>query len=140
LGEDEERSEGYCETGRNLFSAEYIAGFQGVCFRSDDNIVFYHPVCICHAIVQLIRNHHPACRSGGQDIEHRSRRGAYAARKSANKGWLKGAATGICYVVLVSLIGVISGAQFAFDRILLSDTLMAIVVGAAGGAIGINIR
>lgn len=66
--------------------------------------------------------------------------GAYAARKSANKGWLKGAATGICYVVLVSLIGVISGAQFAFDRILLSDTLMAIVVGAAGGAIGINIR
>jgi putative membrane protein (TIGR04086 family) len=66
--------------------------------------------------------------------------GAYAARKSANKGWLKGSATGICYVVLVSLIGVISGAQFAFDRILLSDTLMAIVVGAAGGAIGINIR
>ena len=48
--------------------------------------------------------------------------------------------TGVFYVILVSLIGVVSGGQFAFDRILLSDTVMAIVVGAAGGAIGINIR
>ena len=66
--------------------------------------------------------------------------GAYVARNSTAKGWLKGAATGICYVIMVSFIGVISGGQFAFDRILLSDTIMAVVVGAAGGAIGINIR
>lgn len=66
--------------------------------------------------------------------------GAYAARKTTNKGWLKGAVTGIGYVILVSVIGVISGGQFAFDRILLSDALMALIVGAAGGAIGINIR
>ncbi|MDD2502812.1 MAG: TIGR04086 family membrane protein [Clostridia bacterium] len=66
--------------------------------------------------------------------------GAYAARKTTNKGWLKGAITGIGYVILVSLIGVISGGKFALDRILLSDSLMALVVGAAGGAIGINIR
>ncbi|NLB42225.1 MAG: TIGR04086 family membrane protein [Clostridiales bacterium] len=66
--------------------------------------------------------------------------GAYEARKTSHKGWLKGAVTGIGYVILVSVIGVISGGQFAFDRILLSDALMALVVGAAGGAIGINIR
>ena len=66
--------------------------------------------------------------------------GAYAARKTSNKGWLKGAVTGIGYVILVSVIGVISGGQFAFDRILLSDALMALVVGAACGDIGINIR
>lgn len=66
--------------------------------------------------------------------------GAYAARQASDKGWLKGAVTGVGYVILVSLIGVISGGQLAFDRILLSDTLMAVVVGAAGGAIGINIR
>lgn len=66
--------------------------------------------------------------------------GAYAARKTTNKGWLKGAVTGIGYVILVSVICVISGGQFAFDRILLSDALMALIVGAAGGAIGINIR
>lgn len=66
--------------------------------------------------------------------------GVYAARKGASRGWLKGAGTGIFYVILVSLIGVISGGKFVFDRILLSDTAMAIVVGAAGGAIGINLR
>ncbi|HHY82327.1 MAG TPA: TIGR04086 family membrane protein [Clostridiales bacterium] len=66
--------------------------------------------------------------------------GAYVARQTTSKGWLKGAATGVSYVILVSLIGIISGGHFAFDRILLSDTLMAIIVGAAGGAIGINIR
>jgi putative membrane protein (TIGR04086 family) len=66
--------------------------------------------------------------------------GAYVARLGSSKGWLKGAVTGVFYVILVSLIGVVSGGQFAFDRILLSDTVMAIVVGAAGGAIGINIR
>ncbi len=66
--------------------------------------------------------------------------GAYVARLGFNKGWLKGAATGIFYVILVSLVGVISGGKFAFDRILLSDTIMAVIVGAAGGAIGINIR
>ncbi|HHU77450.1 MAG: TIGR04086 family membrane protein [Caldicoprobacterales bacterium] len=66
--------------------------------------------------------------------------GAYVARHTTSKGWLKGAVTGICYVILVSVIGVISGGQFVLDRILLSDTLMAVVVGAAGGAIGINIR
>ena len=65
--------------------------------------------------------------------------GAYV-RHTTSKGWLKGAVTGICYVILVSVIGVISGGQFVLDRILLSDTLMAVVVGAAGGAIGINIR
>jgi putative membrane protein (TIGR04086 family) len=66
--------------------------------------------------------------------------GAYVARLGIAKGWLKGAVTGIFYVVFVSVIGVISGGQFAFDRILLSDTVMAVIVGAAGGAIGVNIR
>ena len=65
--------------------------------------------------------------------------GAYVARNSTAKGWLKGAATGICYVIMVLYRSYLRG-QFAFDRILLSDTIMAIVVGAAGGAIGINIR
>jgi len=65
---------------------------------------------------------------------------AYVAGKSTSRGWLKGAATGICYVILVSIISIASGGHFAIDYILLSDMLMATVVGAAGGAIGINIR
>ncbi|NLU37019.1 MAG: TIGR04086 family membrane protein [Clostridiales bacterium] len=66
--------------------------------------------------------------------------GAYVANKSTAKGWLKGAITGICYIVLVSIISLVSGGHFSIDYILLSDILMAVVVGAAGGAIGINIR
>jgi putative membrane protein (TIGR04086 family) len=64
--------------------------------------------------------------------------GAFVARKAESRGWIKGAATGVFYVLLVSLIGVVSGGQFSFDRIFISDLLMGIVVGAIGGAIGIN--
>jgi putative membrane protein (TIGR04086 family) len=66
--------------------------------------------------------------------------GIYAAGKGVRRGWLKGAGTGILYVILVSLIGIFSGGKFAFDRIFLSDMIMAIIVGTVGGAIGINLR
>ena len=35
--------------------------------------------------------------------------------------------------VLVSIISLVSGGHFSIDYILLSDILMAVVVGAAGG-------
>lgn len=66
--------------------------------------------------------------------------GAYVARLSLSKGWMKGAATGFLYVLLASLVGVFYGGQFALDGIFLSDVLMALAVGAIGGAIGINLR
>ncbi len=66
--------------------------------------------------------------------------GAYVARGGHTRGWLKGAITGFVYVLLASLVGVVSGGQFAVDSILFSDILMALAVGAIGGAIGINLR
>jgi len=66
--------------------------------------------------------------------------GIYAARTGSAKGWLKGAVTGFCYVILVSLIGVVSGGHFAFDGIFLSDLLTGLAVGAIGGVIGINLK
>lgn len=66
--------------------------------------------------------------------------GAYAARLGDAKGWLKGAGAGIFYVVIVSIAGLIGGGGLSLDRILISDTVMAVIVGAVGGAIGINIR
>ena len=66
--------------------------------------------------------------------------GVYVARLSHTKGWLKGAVTGFFYVIFISILGIMSGGQFAFDRTLLSDMTMAVIVGAVSGAIGINIK
>lgn len=65
--------------------------------------------------------------------------GAFAARLSINKGWLKGAAAGLIYVFFASIISIMSGSSVSFNMILLSDIITAAVVGAIGGAIGINL-
>lgn len=66
--------------------------------------------------------------------------GAIAARSSRTRGWLKGALTGILYIVWALVISAIFGGKYAFDTVLLSDVLLGIVVGAIGGIIGINIE
>lgn len=66
--------------------------------------------------------------------------GAYAARLIRKNGWLKGAASGLLYILLVSIISLIFGGKVAFDMIMLSDTLMALIAGAIGGAIGVNLK
>lgn len=65
--------------------------------------------------------------------------GAFAARLSTAKGWLKGAAAGLGYIVFATIISVMSGVPFTMDTIFLSDVITAFVVGAIGGAIGINL-
>lgn len=65
--------------------------------------------------------------------------GAFSARLSMTKGWLKGAAAGLLYVFFASIISIMSGASVSFNMILLSDIITAAVVGAIGGAIGINL-
>ena len=65
---------------------------------------------------------------------------AIAARASNNKGWLKGAATGILYMIWAVLISFIFENQVKFDSILLSDMALGLVVGAIGGIIGINLK
>lgn len=66
--------------------------------------------------------------------------GAVAARSGRTKGWLKGALTGLLYIVWALVISAIFGGKYAFDTVLLSDALLGIVVGAIGGIIGINIE
>lgn len=65
---------------------------------------------------------------------------AYAARRINTKGWLKGAITGFLYICLVSLISLLFGGKVSLDKIFISDTIMALVTGAIGGAIGINLK
>ncbi|MBM7582304.1 putative membrane protein (TIGR04086 family) [Caldicoprobacter guelmensis] len=66
--------------------------------------------------------------------------GALAARSSKTKGWLKGALTGLLYIVWALVISAVFGGKYAFDKVLLSDALLGIVVGAIGGIIGINLE
>jgi len=66
--------------------------------------------------------------------------GALAARSSSTKGWLKGAITGLLYIMWALIISSIFGGRYAFDTVLLSDVILGIVVGAIGGIIGINLE
>ena len=66
--------------------------------------------------------------------------GAVAARSSRSKGWLKGALTGLLYILWAFIISGIFGGGYIFDTVLISDVLLGIVVGAIGGIIGINIE
>ncbi|MFD2169359.1 TIGR04086 family membrane protein [Tumebacillus lipolyticus] len=63
-----------------------------------------------------------------------------AAKQAGNRGWYYGGLTGLCYAILITLLGliVVSGPAFSFNTIV-QDILMALV-GGFGGMIGVNLR
>lgn len=63
-----------------------------------------------------------------------------SARSAGTKGWYYGALTGLCYAVLITLLGLlmVSGPLFNLNN-LVSTVLMALI-GAFGGMIGVNLR
>ncbi len=64
----------------------------------------------------------------------------YAAKNSRQRGWLKGSATGLLYILLGFLLFSLVDGGFSLNRIILSDSLMGIIVGGIGGIIGVNLR
>ncbi|NMA95466.1 MAG: TIGR04086 family membrane protein [Clostridiales bacterium] len=66
--------------------------------------------------------------------------GALAARSSKSKGWLKGALTGITYMLWAYIISLLFGNKISLDSIAISDIGMGFIVGAIGGIIGINLK
>jgi len=64
----------------------------------------------------------------------------YAAKNSRQRGWLKGSATGLLYILIGFLLFSLVEGGFSLNRILLSDSLMGIIVGGIGGIIGVNLR
>lgn len=66
--------------------------------------------------------------------------GVLAARASHSKGWLKGAMTGVMYIIWAFLISALFGHRVSLNKIVISDIAMSFIVGAIGGIIGINLK
>ena len=66
--------------------------------------------------------------------------GAIAARASNAKGWLKGAMTGVMYILWAFIISALFGHRISLNKVVISDIGMSFVVGAIGGIIGINLK
>lgn len=66
--------------------------------------------------------------------------GVIAARASNAKGWLKGAMTGVAYILWAFMISAVFGHRMSLDRFVISDIVMSFIVGAIGGIIGINLK
>lgn len=55
-------------------------------------------------------------------------------------GWLHGAFSGILYSAVRCLVGALLLNGFKFDSALLSMLILAVLLGAAGGILGINLK
>lgn len=67
--------------------------------------------------------------------------GAFAARSAGSKGWMKGALTGLLYMIWAIIISsLFFEGSSSFNAQLGLDILMGLIVGAIGGAIGINLK
>lgn len=66
--------------------------------------------------------------------------GILSARKINGFGWLHGAAAGLVYSVIRFTAGAVTTNGFAFDKNFLSMLLLGLLLGAAGGIIGINFK
>lgn len=53
-------------------------------------------------------------------------------------GWLAGIASGLCYVLITVVLGLIFFGSINVDGDLLSDVISAVIAGFASGIIGIN--
>ena len=66
--------------------------------------------------------------------------GIICGRSAPRMGWLAGIISGIVYVILTVLVGLLFYDSFSFDRILLIDVITAAVAGFISGIIGINTK
>lgn len=65
--------------------------------------------------------------------------GFIAARVNRKQGWLRGALTGLLYILWAFIISSLFGNKIDMGSLVFSDILLGLIVGAVGGIIGINI-
>lgn len=66
--------------------------------------------------------------------------GFTASKGAMSKGWLWGALGGLLYITVVWIIGMISSGRFYADMRIITMLLLAALIGAFGGIIGINTK
>ena len=64
----------------------------------------------------------------------------YISVKLNKLGWLNGALTGLLYIFLLIVIGKMFMDNFKVDVFILFRVIIALITGAVGGMIGINLR
>ncbi|MDF2839730.1 MAG: family rane protein [Clostridia bacterium] len=65
---------------------------------------------------------------------------AYGGKKTRHRGWLFGAILGLIFTILLVPFGMALGQVFTMDIYLIAKLLVAAVVGAIGGIIGVNLN
>lgn len=63
----------------------------------------------------------------------------YAGRRAGTAGWAHGSLTGILYLVMVSVIGLLAFDQLAPALVLVERGALGVLLGAVGGTVGINL-
>ncbi len=64
----------------------------------------------------------------------------YVSVKINRLGWLNGALTGLLYILILVILGNMFVDSFKLDIFILFRILIALITGAVGGMIGINLR
>ncbi|WP_425446030.1 TIGR04086 family membrane protein [Dethiothermospora halolimnae] len=64
----------------------------------------------------------------------------YLSMKNNKKGWLNGGIVGLLYVVIMIIIGSIINNSFSLDSYVLIKLIIALITGAIGGMIGVNLK
>jgi len=64
----------------------------------------------------------------------------YAGRRAGRLGWAHGGLTGLLYLVAVSALGLVLFDQLAPWLVLLERLGLALLLGALGGTVGVNLR
>ncbi len=63
----------------------------------------------------------------------------YAGRRAGVSGLIHGGLTGFFYIIAISILGLLLFDQLAPVLVLVERTVLAVLLGAVGGTIGINI-
>jgi putative membrane protein (TIGR04086 family) len=65
---------------------------------------------------------------------------SFVTRTIRSNGWLSGIITGLLYVGIVYLIGYLIFERFSINTLNALPFIIAIIIGALGGVIGINMK
>lgn len=64
----------------------------------------------------------------------------YVAQRVDKRGWMHGAITGLLYIIILSIMGILTGGGMVLGQLFFSRIIIGIVAGGIGGILGINLK